>query len=491
MDANAKELLAAYPLQQLLQTIPTGLFLVDTRMQILYWNAEAERITGYPAAEAVGRHCSFLEGIPCGHRCGLFEEPREKPIVGVPCTVTRRDGTRINLTKNIDLLRNSEGEVIGGIEAFVDVSRQKQLERSLRQSAMRLRAAVAERTQELEQEKSSLRAVLDGMLDPAYICTGDHRISYINRAMQELLGPIDDELCYKTLHGMTRPCADCPLQQTERGETVVQERQMGPQGQVFEIVHTPLPSGNDKPQKLGVCRDITERLDAAEQLHQANLELDAFVSTVSHDLRSPLTPIIGFAEFLQERYGSVLDDMGRECLTEIEESGRKMLRLLEDLLALARVGQLERPAVAVSTARVVEEVVQELAVDIIKAQAHVQVGALPSVHVPEALLADLFRNLIRNALHYAGASPQIEVGGSRQDGSSRLWVRDHGPGIPANERAMIFEPFKRGSSSEKIPGTGIGLATVRKVARLYSGQVWIEETEGGGATFLLEFTSPQ
>ncbi|MDT8419809.1 MAG: ATP-binding protein [Desulfuromonadales bacterium] len=491
MNPEAKELLAAYPLQQLLQTIPTGLFLVDTKMQIVYWNAEAERITGYRAEDAVGQHCSFLEGIPCGNKCGLFEEEKEKPITGVSCTILARAGQRITLSKNIDLLRNAAGEVIGGIEAFVDISRQKQLERSLRQSAVRLRTAVAERTRELEQEKTSLRAVLDGMLDPAYICTGDFRISYINRAMRELLGPVENKPCYAVLHGIDGPCEDCPLPLTAEGETVIQERQMGGRGQTFEIVHSPLPQGSGSPQKLGVCRDISERLETAERLRQANRELDAFVSTVSHDLRSPLTPVIGFAEFLQERYAESLDAVGQECLEEIAKSGKKMLHLLEDLLALARVGQLERPAAAVSTSRVVQEVIQELAVDILKAQGKVIVGELPAVYVPESLLADLVRNLLTNALRYAGDRPQIEIEGSHFGCCSRLVVRDHGPGIPADEREMVFEPFMRGSSAEKISGTGIGLATVRKIVRLYSGQVRIEETPGGGATLVLDFFDPQ
>jgi PAS domain S-box-containing protein len=490
MNSTAKELLAAYPLKQLLQTIPTGLFLVNSDMQIVYWNAEAERITGYSADQAVGQHCSFMEGIPCGKKCGLFEEVKEKPITSIPCSVLHRDGHRVTLSKNIDLLRNADGEVVGGIEAFVDISRQKQLEQSLRQNSAKLRVAVDERTRELELEQSNLRAVLDGMLDPAYICTGDFRISYANRAMKELVGQVEGQLCYEVLHGRNIACADCPLEQTVQGETVFQERQIGPQGRTYEIIHSPLPRGDGVVQKLGVCRDITERLETAEKLHQANHELDSFVSTVSHDLRSPLTPLIGFSEFLLERYADSLDKMGLECLGEIEKAGRKMLSLLEDLLALARVGQLERPEVSISTLRIVHEVVQELAVEIKTNEAKIKIGELPKVYVPEALLMDLFRNLIANALRYAGDAPEIEIEGSRKQGCSRLLVRDHGHGILPAEREEVFESFKRGTGSEKTAGTGIGLATVRKIVRLYDGRVSIEETPGGGATFIVEFFDP-
>ena len=142
-----------YPLEKLLQTIPTGLFLVDVDRNIVYWNAEAERITGYMSVEVVGRHCSFLEGIPCTKMCGLFLETVKKPVIGISCSVRHKEGHRVELSKNFDLLRDDKGQMIGGVEAFVDVSRQKELETSLR-------TEVAERTSELELEKASLRSVL-------------------------------------------------------------------------------------------------------------------------------------------------------------------------------------------------------------------------------------------------------------------------------------------------------------------------------------------
>ncbi|HKJ05378.1 MAG TPA: ATP-binding protein [Geopsychrobacteraceae bacterium] len=487
MNSSAKELLRAYPLPQLMQTIPAGLFLVDTEMRIVYWNAEAERITGYSAAEVVGQHCSFLNGIPCGKKCGLFHIEQEKPITSVSCSVLHRDGHRIDLSKNIDLLRNAEGVVIGGIEAFVDISRQKKLEESLRQSAAKLRTAVAERTRELELEKFNLRAVLDGMKDPAYICSGDHKICYMNRAMKELFGLMEGACCYEALRGVNAPCQDCPLLQDGHEEPLVQERKMGAEGRTYEIIHSLLPQGDGLPRKLGVCRDITERLESEERLRQANSELDSFVSMVSHDLRSPLTPLIGFSQFLQERYADSLDEAGMECLEEIETASRKMLSLLEDLLALSKVGQLERPEAPISTGLVVHELVNELSDEIRKSNATVTIGRLPAVHLPETLLMDLFRNLIINALRYAGEEPRIEIEGALLDGWRRILVRDHGPGIPPDEHELVFQPFKRGSGSRKNSGTGIGLATVQKIVRLYDGRICIEETPGGGATFVVEF----
>ncbi len=481
MDSHLNRFFAAYPLEKLMQTIPTGLFMVNTDMEIVYWNDEAERITGYPASETLGRHCSFLEGTPCDKHCGLFGVDLPKPITGIGCTVVHRDGHRVELTKNIDLLYDAAGEIIGGIEAFVDITRLKELQNNLKEE-------VAARTVELEHEQRNLSAVLDGMTDLAYICTEDFEISFMNRAMQELFGEIKDRKCYELMHGLPRICDDCPLPQITQGENVRQERSLPITGRTYEIIHSPLYQADGSVRKLAVCRDITERLRSETELKQANADLDAFVATVSHDLRSPLTPLIGYSEFLLEQYGSTLDEMAVGCLQEIETTGRRMQALLEDLLTLARVGEVARPSQPVSLNRVLEEVRQELDVQILRNKARIEVADLPALRVPESLLVDLFRNLLRNALVYAvDTDPLIEVSGTELHDRVQLRVVDHGPGVPTDERERIFEPFQRGTGGEHVAGSGIGLATVRNIVRLYDGRVRVVETPGGGATFIVDF----
>jgi signal transduction histidine kinase len=117
----------------------------------------------------------------------------------------------------------------------------------------------------------------------------------------------------------------------------------------------------------------------------------------------------------------------------------------------------------------------------------VRVGELPTVHLAPHFLAEIFENLIGNALEYAGEEGgPIEVGGQRSGQQVRFFVRDHGPGVPETEREKIFEVFFRGSTGSRCEGTGVGLAIVGKIATLCSGWAWVEETPGGGSTFWVE-----
>ena len=228
-DENAA-LLAALPLDQVLSTIPSGLFLVDRQQRIVYWNREAERITGYSAAEAVGRHCSFLAGIPCGSGCGLFEKDLPKPVIGATCTVQTADGRRITLLKNIDYLRDATGAVVGGVESFIDLSHQAALEEELRRQAADLEETVHRRTAELEAERTQLRTLLDAMADLAYICSSDRRIVFMNRAMVAAFGDRTGQTCHEVFYGSSTPCEPCPLQRILAGETCRQEQTLSPPG---------------------------------------------------------------------------------------------------------------------------------------------------------------------------------------------------------------------------------------------------------------------
>jgi PAS domain S-box-containing protein len=490
MNNTPSDLLDVLTLQQVLATIPSGLFLVDLEQRIVYWNQEAERITGYRAEEALGRHCSFLEGIECGEECGLYDASTPKPIIGATCRIRTKSGKTVYLSKNVDSLVH-EGRVVGGIESFVDLSKQRKLEERLRRHADELEETVRQRTAELEQERRRLRGLLDAMDDLAYIATADYRIAFANRAITDIFGPVTGRICYETLYESDQICPSCPMAQALAGETVREERFNPITQRTYDILHTHVRTDQGGAHKLSVCRDITERKQSEEALRAANQELDSFVHTVSHDLRTPLTPIIGFAEFLLDQYGDKLEPQVCDILKDIETQGQRMLHLIEDLLELARVGTLPAPAEPVELRQVARIVSEEFREEREKLAAQIAIGELPQVRIPATLLHQLLANLVSNALHYGTcAGGRIEIGGERKGHLLRLFVRDFGPGIAPEERERIFELFYRGKTVRRNLGTGVGLATVRKIARLYQGRAWVEETPGGGCTFQVELREP-
>ena len=339
--SKASAIIKNISLEQALSTIPSGLFVVDTEMHIVYWNPAAERITGYSAEEAVGQHCSFLRGIPCEERCGLFHSDTPKPIIGGRCTIVTKSGKTAQLIKNMEFLRDADGEIVGGIESFNDLSQQYALEESLREQATTLEVRVKERTEELKKSEQRFRIVLDNMDDMAYIANEDLKLTFMNRAMLEAFGDRVGESCHEILHNEKTPCSWCPMDKVFKNRTVRDERKLGRDERTYEIVHTPLPTEDGIRQKLAVCRDITQRKKSEEDLKEANRELDAFAHSISHDLRSILAPVVTYMDFLSITYSEVFDEQILQILGEVERQSERAIALLDDLLDLAQVSHVK------------------------------------------------------------------------------------------------------------------------------------------------------
>ncbi len=240
---------------------------------------------------------------------------------------------------------------------------------------------------------------------------------------------------------------------------------------------------------VGQVIDTTERKKAEDALVRANRDLEAFTSTVSHDLRSSLAPFVNIPPLLAKRNRDLIGDDDQKLLELLERRGRRMQKIMDDLLTLARVGFLKRPLSPVSVEEIVQEILQEMSSSVEQAGIIVQIASLPELHVPSTFIVQIFGNLIGNALKYAAvAGSSIEIGGNREGDRFHYFVRDHGPGIPEEERNRIFYPFYRSRAEGRSDGAGIGLAIVEKIARLCNGRVWVTETDGGGCTFRVELT---
>ncbi|MGH8739612.1 MAG: sensor histidine kinase [Burkholderiales bacterium] len=219
------------------------------------------------------------------------------------------------------------------------------------------------------------------------------------------------------------------------------------------------------------------------ELTAANKELDAFTHSVSHDLRAPLRAMEGYAVMLEEHSGAHLDEEGRRLLGVVRARVKSMGRLIEDLLEFSRLGRQELVRRPVRMAQLAREVAVDSA--IAEPRARVRVAELPDALADQALIKQVWSNLIGNAFKYSGKrpEPQVEIGARREGSDNIYWVRDNGAGFDMRYAERLFGVFQRLHRAEEFPGTGVGLAIVQRVVARHGGRVWAEGQPDAGATF--------
>lgn len=243
-----------------------------------------------------------------------------------------------------------------------------------------------------------------------------------------------------------------------------------------------------------IIRNIRNRVKAekiirqkSEELEQSNQELEQFVYVASHDLQEPLRTISNFTGLIEEKYAgnSVEDD---RYLKYISGATGKMQDLIKDLLDLSRVNNQQMEVIDCNT--IVAEVIDSLERSIAESDAIVSVSTLPVVYGSEMGLRQVFQNLISNAIKFSkkGIRPEIQISAEEKDGFYLFTIKDNGIGIEQQYSDRIFIIFQRLHRDTDYPGTGIGLATCKKIISLHKGKIWMKSAPGEGSTFY--FTIP-
>ncbi len=347
----------------------------------------------------------------------------------------------------------------------------------LRREVKRTTASLAEKAKISEEERAKLEAILSNIQDGVIVLDEEKKILLINQSARDIFG-----LGEKTLAGLSIRDAISQadlLGLLERGSaTTVKYHEINlDNGRIFNAQYTPI---------AGIGSAIT--MQEISYLKEIDKIKGDFIHTLSHDLRSPLTAILGYTE-LVERTGPLNENQG-EYLKRIQTSIQNITSLADDLLDMGRIEagfDARRESVQV-------ENVLRYTLDLYETQAHkknVQIEAdiarsLPPVRANPIRLRQLLDNLIGNAIKYTPAGGQVRVSIKSEEHQLILRVEDSGTGIPVGEQGRVFEKFYRGSNVPKTEtGSGIGLAIVKSIVESHQGRVWVESAVGKGSTFFV------
>jgi light-regulated signal transduction histidine kinase (bacteriophytochrome) len=221
------------------------------------------------------------------------------------------------------------------------------------------------------------------------------------------------------------------------------------------------------------------------ELTKTIAELEAFSYSISHDLRAPLRAINGFAAILREEHAERLDSEGDELLMKIETNASKMAQLIDGLLDFSRLARAESVSTEVDMKALANAVAADLAGDEAERKVDIAISDMPRVMGDEAMLRQVWANLISNALKFSAPRPDpaIRIDGERKDNEIVFHVRDNGVGFDMQYAGKLFGVFNRLHRADEFPGVGVGLALTRRIVMRHGGRIWAESGDGGGAVF--------
>ena len=374
----------------------------------------------------------------------------------------------------------------------------------------RRETARIELSDELRTQYSRFNAALNNMIQGLCMFDADQRLIVCNERYLQMYGfspevvkpgiRLREIMEYSVALGnyrredAERAIAERPTTADKREQAVLYQRLND--GRVIAVMHQPMDGGGS----VATYEDVTQTVraeealrDYASKLERSNRELQDFASIASHDLQEPLRKIEAFGDRLKAKCADDLGDIGRTYVDRMQDAATRMRCLINDLLSYSRVTTNARPFVPVDLGRIAAEVMSDLQVTIEQADARIELGELPVVEADPTQMRQLLQNLLSNALKFRrpGVPPVVHIGGRLRvhEDADRLplcevTVADNGIGFKPDHARRIFGIFQRLNGREEYPGTGIGLATCRKILERHGGAITASGQPGKGATFV-------
>ena len=477
-----------------LSNIPHRIYLKDLDLKFLLCNESLARDNGITTNSIVGKSAYDLNPPALAERyeandrdvlqSGQVHELEENyPIRGEDRTIHT---TKVPM-------RNEQGKITGLLGIFADITDQKQAVETIRLQA--------------EQYVAILAASADGF----WLIDADGTVLDASDTLCRMTGYTRDELLAMRLSDIE--ATETPEQMeaharrvSEAGFERFETRHRRKDGTIFDAEVSVVGWG---AKLVAFVRDISARKTSEAELNgyrqhleesvtartadlaQANLaladankELEAFAYSVSHDLRAPLRAIDGFSQILVEDYGDKLDAEGRHVIEVVRDGTTRMGRLIDDILDFSRIGRKDLAKSDADMAALATEALHDLGPEMAGRSIEMKIGTLPHVRGDPRMLERVWGNLLNNAVKFTGKQPHalIEVGARTENGETVFFVKDDGAGFDMQYVDKLFGTFQRLHGAQEFPGTGIGLAIVKRIITKHGGRVWAEGKIGAGAT---------
>jgi len=513
-DIDARALLKAGALQNaIFNSANFSCIATDTKGVIQIFNVGAERMLGYASADVLNNitpadisdpeeliaragalSLELGTSIQSGFEALVFKASRGIEDI-YELTYIRKDGSRFPAVVSVTALRDAEDAIIGYLLIGTDNTARKRLESERTQLEQRLR------DREANDYRLRLAAIVDCSSDAIIGKSLDGIITSWNEGARRIFGYSEQQMLGQLASRLVPADREGEepgiLEKLAKGECVehfdtVRLRENGQKIHASVAISPVRNSAGDLIGASMIVRDISDRHRAEEDLRRAtetaeaaSRELEAFSYTVAHDLRAPLRGMNGFAHVLLATYRDKLDADGQDWLQEIVLNAGKMGELIDALLSLGRLTKSELRRESVDLSSVVRTIANELA----KAEPDRTVELVVEDHLranlDPVLASALIENLLSNAWKFTRKVPlaRVEFGATSTHGVRAFFVRDNGAGFDMAYAEKLFGHFQRLHSVEDYPGTGIGLATVQRIAKRHGGRAWAEGIVDGGAAF--------
>lgn len=505
----------ASDLSATLQAIPDLMFELDQEGRYLSVMAARENLLAAPRELLLGHTVREMlpEQAADTVMNALTEAGKSGSAYGLEISLPVDEGTgwfELSVSKKAV----AAGEKSRYIVLSRDITGRKLAEEEIRKLNADLEQRVHERTRELAASEERMRQFFERQLVGMAITSPKKDWVEVNDKICEMLGYSREELLRLNWAEMTYP-EDLAAEVTQfdkllRGEIdnyMLEERFVRKDGGlVFTNLAVGCVRGTDRSVDyvLALLEDISERKGAeahirglnvelqkrARALEDANKELEEFSYSMSHDLRSPLRAIIGFARILVDEHAGGLDSEGRRLLDVVQVNTVRMSRLIDELLEFLQLGRRQMLFVPVDMTQLVQEVFAELQATVPDRDMHLELKGLPPLLGDRIMIRRMLTNLLSNAIKFTRQRQHavIEVGGHMEDGEYYYYIKDNGVGFDMKYVDKLFKVFEHVHPVEQFEGSGTGLAMVKRIVSRHGGRVWAEGQVDAGAT--IHFTFP-